>query len=55
MGSGVGLGREGKGPDPGLARLSTLRPTTHPFLKTVQEWNTPSLGGTPEAEPTSCQ
>lgn len=54
-GEGGGLGREGKGPDPGLARLSTLGPTTHPFLKLCQESDTASLGENRAAEPTSCQ
>lgn len=54
-GEGVGLGRKGKGPDPGLARFSTLGPTTRSFLKLCQKWDTPSLGVNPAAEPTSCQ
>lgn len=54
-GEGVVLGKEGKGPDTGLAHLFTPGPTTHAFLKLCQQWDSPSLGGDPAAEPTSCQ
>lgn len=41
-----------EGSDLGLARGSTLGPTTHPSLKWCQQWDTPTLGKDSAAEPT---
>lgn len=50
-GEGVVLGKEGKGPDTGLAHLFTPGPTTHAFLKLCQKWDTPNLEGPQQLSP----